>query len=1140
MDHQASDDQVILHDSKTIHNGNDIPSKKKEKPIDKRARRFAYLLGQTEIFSHFLKIDDMDLELQNEVKTLLQNNKIQKSTNDLSRRHRKSEKAEDAELIKAGVSALKNPFMFSTTPPYVKGGTMREYQIRGLNWMIGLYDNALNGILADEMGLGKTLQTISFLGYLKHYCDIPGPFLIVVPKTTLHNWKSEFAKWVPTIVPIMLHGDKEARKKIFDEGFHKKDIGCVITTYEMCLLCKSQLSKINWKYIIIDEAHRIKNEKSSLSIIMRSLKSENRLLITGTPLQNNLHELWALLNFLLPDVFNSSEVFDDFFMGKKSRSIELKPTSSEPSENHNSENLSNKILDPNSTINSDDKPNAMVANKKTDNLDSEVKFNIDAKPGIDDKPKANAQLDNEEDKDETVHQLQRVLQPFLLRRIKSEVEKSILPKKEINVYVGLTQMQKIWYKRILEKDLDAINGIVGKKEGKMRLLNIVMQLRKCCNHPYLFNGAEPGPPYTTDEHLVANSGKMLVLDKLLKQKKQDGSRVLIFSQMSRLLDILEDYCNMRGFEYCRIDGQTSHEDRVEFIDDYNRPGSSKFIFLLTTRAGGLGINLTTADTVIIYDSDWNPQADLQAQDRAHRIGQTKQVYIYRFVTENAVEEKVLEKAMQKLRLDQLVIQKPNQINAANTTQSELLKMVQFGALDIFSDPDSKSSKVSSSVGDKPGDSGAKEIEEAEKKIDLDALLLKSAMKTTEIQSKYSTMSLDELVNFGGESQSYRQQYMEGDTDANLDSVNGSGSSTPSHKSGKDSELRKLPGLGLVNTSLLFIQPAKRERKVNYVVDDYYRELLRNGGTGINGGLNSKSQTENKHPKMPKQPSAFDFQFYPQELYEILLKERNYYSQFENEENGHPKSKKAKIEHNLNPDENEAPSDTDKLKFSDEDVVLKNSLIEKYITNNDGSGKYGFPTWTKREFSFLIRLFEKFGNKCLTEVYDKFEDKEPAEVKLYLSVFMKKYPICLEDPERVNLAILKGNSRREQVSQSRQLLDFFYSKICTGFKGKMDPFNYEEYLMFLDANFAMKANAFRLNYSLHKTINRLFSETEDLFLLFCMQQLDLASDNLYSEIKRMIKSSEVFRFNFYIKTRTVAEIQKRCHSLLILLGKQFNV
>ena len=403
---------------------------------------------------------------------------------------------------------------------------MRDYQIQGLNWMISLYHNGINGILADEMGLGKTLQTISFLGYLRDFRDTPGFHLVVVPKSTLDNWYREFNRWVPGFNVVTLQGTKEERAEIIEKHLLPQDFDVLITTYEMCLREKSALKKLSWEYIVIDEAHRIKNVDSMLSQIVRAFNSRSRLLITGTPLQNNLMELWSLLNFLLPDVFSNSEDFESWFKDK-----------------------------------------------------------------------------GEENQDQVVQQLHKVLRPFLLRRVKADVEKSLLPKKEINVFVGLTDMQRKWYKSILEKDIDAVNGGVGKKEGKTRLLNIVMQLRKCCNHPYLFDGAEPGPPFTTDEHLVFNSGKMVILDKLLRSMKEKGSRVLIFSQMSRMLDILEDYCLFREYDYCRIDGQTAHEDRVASIDEYNRPGSDKFVFLLTTRAGGLGINLTTADVVVLFDSD---------------------------------------------------------------------------------------------------------------------------------------------------------------------------------------------------------------------------------------------------------------------------------------------------------------------------------------------------------------------------------------------------------------------------------------------------------------------------------------------------------------------------------------------------------
>ncbi|RMZ94961.1 putative global transcription activator SNF2L1, partial [Brachionus plicatilis] len=223
------------------------------------------------------------------------------------------------------------------------------------------------------------------------------------------------------------------------------------------------------------------------------------------------------------------------------------------------------------------------------------------------------------------------------------------------LYVGLSAIQRQLYTKILLKDFDLLNAGPGKTD-KVRLLNTIMQLRKVCNHPYLFDGVEPGPPYTTDQHLVDSCGKMVLLDKLLTRLKQQGHRVLIFTQMTKVLDILEDYCLWKGHDYCRLDGSTDHEIRTQSIAAFNAPQSTKFIYMLSTRAGGLGINLMTADTVIIYDSDWNPQSDLQAMDRAHRIGQTKTVRVFRLITDNTVDERIIYRAETKLRLDHVVIQ----------------------------------------------------------------------------------------------------------------------------------------------------------------------------------------------------------------------------------------------------------------------------------------------------------------------------------------------------------------------------------------------------------------------------------------------------------------------------------------------------
>ncbi|EIJ93310.1 transcription activator [Nematocida parisii ERTm1] len=525
---------------------------------------------------------------------LLGNKKPPKRAVKKAKLERKATKEED----EFGIDESE-AFMFTHSPGYITG-TLRHYQIEGLNWLINMYEKKINCILADEMGLGKTLQTISLLGYLYTTKKNKLPNLLIVPKSTLQNWKNEFKKFMPGIKTIIFHCSRKDIKLKAKELQELDYIAC-ITTYEMCLAGKSQLQTVDWQYIVIDEAHRIKNEQTVLSKVVRIIPCTHRLLLTGTPLQNNIHELWALLNFLAPEVFSDGEGFD-----------------------------------------------AWVESSSNDTGN------------------------------ETVDKLRNLLGLFILRREKADVEKSLLPKKIINLYSPLTDMQRKWYKMILEKDAENVVN----EGSKVQLMNIVCQLRKCCNHPYLFDGAEPGPPYTTGEHIIENSGKLLMLDKLLVHLKQKGSRVLIFSQMTRMLDILEDYCNYRQHEYCRIDGSTSTEDRCEAIEEFNKPNSEIFIFLLSTRAGGLGINLATADVVIVYDNDWNPQMDLQAQDRAHRIGQKKQVFVFNFLSENTIEEKILERAMKKLKLDEIIVQ--NQKKKDNAiSQNELLGILASGVDDVF-------------------------------------------------------------------------------------------------------------------------------------------------------------------------------------------------------------------------------------------------------------------------------------------------------------------------------------------------------------------------------------------------------------------------------------------------------------------------
>ena len=280
-----------------------------------------------------------------------------------------------------------------------------------------------------------------------------------------------------------------------------------MVSYEVAIKEKAALTKLPWEYLMIDEAHRIKNENSVLSQIVRLYSTKCRLLITGTPLQNNLHELWALLNFLLPDVFGDSAAFDAF---------------------------------------------TRVADQGSDSL---------------------------------VQQLHTVLRPFILRRLKVDVERGMPPKTELTVYCQLAAPQLHTYKAVLKNHVEVLNSKGGER---MKLLNIIMQLRKAANHPYLFDGVEDKTLDPFGEHLVEHSGKLLLLDKLLPRLFAQGSRVLIFSQMTRLLDILDDYCSMREHDFCRIDGQTSCDDRDRQIEEFNSAGSSKSVFLLSTRAGGLG------------------------------------------------------------------------------------------------------------------------------------------------------------------------------------------------------------------------------------------------------------------------------------------------------------------------------------------------------------------------------------------------------------------------------------------------------------------------------------------------------------------------------------------------------------------------
>ncbi|PXF49905.1 ISWI chromatin-remodeling complex ATPase CHR17 [Gracilariopsis chorda] len=713
------------------------------------ANRRSFLLAQAPMFKHFIGEDEpQSPPLESE----------QKTQRPMKSKRRMTEKEEDKIMMESAAGGSDTDVHFQTTrltkQPKCITGQLRPYQLEGLNFLIGLYERGLNGILADEMGLGKTLQTISLLGFLRQYKGITGPHLIIVPKSTMGNWMAEIKRWCPEMTAVRFHGNQEERR---NQAAHLVQYGkfdAVVTSYEIVSKEKNHLNKFNWRYLIIDEAHRIKNENSLLSQVVRLFTTQSRLLITGTPLQNNLHELWALLNFLLPDVFSSADVFQKWFA-----SVEAVESS-------------------------------------------------------------DADTDAAKQK-EIVAQLHAVLRPFLIRRLKSEVEHNLPPKKETVLFTKLSEMQLDLYRNILKKDIDAING---KGGDRVRLLNILMQLRKCVNHPYLFDGVEDRSLDPFGEHLVQNSAKLTLLDKLLPRLKKGEHRVLIFSQMTRVLDILEDYCTMRQYKFCRIDGQTEGEWRDEQIANFNEEGSDKFIFLLSTRAGGLGINLATADTVVLYDSDWNGQCDLQAMDRAHRIGQRRPVNVYRLITENSVEERILRTAMSKLRLDTLVIQQGRLTQQKkNLQKDDLLDMIRFGADTFFK-------------------SNASNYAEE----DIEVLLSRGEEKTKgmvgEIDKKIKASGNLDLLDFK----------LSGSDDAKEKSI--------FHFEGVDYKEQAASG------KEFFLDVGKRARSKNYDEAAYFRDAIRQQTQAL----------EKKKPRMRyrKEPALPDYQLYNAErLREIFQMER---------------------------------------------------------------------------------------------------------------------------------------------------------------------------------------------------------------------------------------------------------------------------
>ncbi|KAI9824382.1 MAG: hypothetical protein M1832_001917 [Thelocarpon impressellum] len=575
-------------------------------------------------------------------------------------------------------------------PELVTGGIMRGYQLEGLEWLKSLYENGLNGILADEMGLGKTVQTISFLAFLRSKRSF-GPFLIAAPLSTLSNWVEEFARWTPDIPVVLYHGLKQEREVIRQSqlsGRKDEKFPVVCTSYEICMNDRNHLANMGWKFIIIDEGHRLKNFNCRLIRELKSYDSANRLLITGTPLQNNLSELWSLLNFLMPEIFDQLESFESWFdfsalkekdghkqilVGERKNHVIsslhaiLKPfllrrvkadvETSLPKKREymlyaplttTQKELYRQILEGNSRAYLQDK----VVERMTASGTCTPKGSRSA--SLKRKAESGTSTPNKSAKSS------RASTPASGgRSLRGTRRKDYSEPKDSDSFVAKEEHHDS--EELDEDEQEALEraktvALAKKEIANKKLQNPVMQLRLACNSPHNFYWPWENDE-TPDDSLITESGKMMLMNRLVPALFERGHKVLVFSQFKTQLDIIEDWATLiNGWKVCRIDGQVKQDDRRTQIKSFNTDPEFN-LFLLSTRAGGQGINLAAADTVILFDSDWNPQQDLQAQDRAHRIGQTRPVIVYRLATKGTVEQTLLEKADGKRRLEKLVIQK---------------------------------------------------------------------------------------------------------------------------------------------------------------------------------------------------------------------------------------------------------------------------------------------------------------------------------------------------------------------------------------------------------------------------------------------------------------------------------------------------
>ena len=556
-------------------------------------------------------------------------------------------------------------------PAYLRPGgvELRGYQLDGVNWLLHSWTRGVNVMLADEMGLGKTVQAVAFLAVLQAEYRGAGPALVVVPLSTVAGWQREFARWAPALDVVVYVGDARDRASIRHYELGARLPHVLLTTFELALRDRAALGAVRWRQLVVDEGHRLKNARSQLYEALHALVPRGaRLLLTGTPLQNALGELWCLLRFLAPDKFTDHAAFEARYMGVgvgvggdgvggDGVGGDVGSVGSVGPAAH-TDHTDQDHTDPVHTDQDYTDPVHTVPTTTTTHTTTTTPTTTPTQRRLE--------------------ELHALLKPHILRRLKRDVEEALPRKTERILRVELTAQQKELYRHVLARShvalrrAQAARGAPASATGS--LLNILGQLQKLCNHPALLLGGALGTGFAQE------SGKLALLEALLGRLHAGGHRVLLFSQSVRMLDVLEALVRDAGYGHVRLDGGTPAAQRQQAVAAFNAPGSPVFVFLLSTRAGGLGLNLQTADTVVIYDSDWNPQNDLQAMARAHRIGQTRAVRVFRLVSAGTVEEQLLERAKRKCVLGHLVIER----GRTGAALADLHAVLQFGARALFS------------------------------------------------------------------------------------------------------------------------------------------------------------------------------------------------------------------------------------------------------------------------------------------------------------------------------------------------------------------------------------------------------------------------------------------------------------------------